>query len=128
MFKIFKSNEGVTPVIKEMPATAATYNVGDALAISSGKLAKVTGTAVPTFISCESGVKTSTDVLAVNPVYEGFEYLTTLAATGTSLVIGNKVTIHTDSAQVTATTTSGVAEIVEILGGGEEGSEVIVKF
>ncbi len=128
MFKIFKSNEGVLPVIKEMPASAATYKVGDALIISAGKLAKTSGTVAPEFISAGAGTLVAGAPLAVNPVYEGFEYETTFATSGTSLKVGDKVTLHTDSAQVTATTTSGVAEIVDILGGGASGSAVIVKF
>lgn len=129
MFKLFKSNQGDIPVIKELAPVAATYKVGDALAISSnGLVAKVSGTANPEFISCGAGTLTSADKLAVNPIYEGYEFETTFADTATTLKVGTKVTIHTDSAQVTATTTNGVAEIVDILGGGASGSKVIVKF
>lgn len=128
MFSLFKSNEGTVPVIKEIPAAAATYKVGDALAITNGLIAKVTGTAKPTHTSVAAGTLASNDLLAVNPIYPGYEFETTFAESATTLKVGAKVTIHTDSAQVTATTTNGVAEIVEIIGGGASGSKVIVKF
>ena len=38
---------------------------------------------------------------------------TTFAAAATSVKLGSKVTLHTDGLQVTATTTNGVAEIVD---------------
>ena len=41
---------------------------------------------------------------------------------------GAKVTIATTFDSVTATTTNGVAEIIEKLGSGASGTEVIVKF
>ena len=62
------------------------------------------------------------------PVLEGFEFDTTFAADGSSIKVGDKVTIHTDSAQVTATTTSGVFTVLEKLGSGELGTAVRGKF
>ena len=50
------------------------------------------------------------------------------SADGSALKAGAKVTIATTFDQVTATTTSGVVEIVEKLGSGASGTEVIVKF
>lgn len=129
MFKIFKSNQGTTPVIKEVKAAEGTYKVGDALSLdANGRVAKASGTTKPTFISAGQGTLADDDALAVNPIYDGMEFATTFSANGSSLKKGNKVTIATNGAEVTATTTSGVAEIVEILGGGAVGTEVIVKF
>jgi len=65
--------------------------------------------------------------ISVYPIESNQEYITTFSATPTSLVAGNKVTIHTDGAQVTATTTSGTVELVKLLG-TTSGSKVIVKF
>ena len=44
------------------------------------------------------------------------------------LNIGDKVTLHTDGLQVTATTTSGVAEIVSKLSAAASGDQLVVKF
>lgn len=128
MFKIWKLNAGSLPVIKELPSASATFSVGEVAVIASGVVTKTSGTAKPTHVICEKGTKTTANVVAVNPIYEDMEFLTTFYGDGSSLNIGDKVTIHTDSAQVTATTTNGVATIVEKLGSGASGTEVIVKF
>lgn len=131
MFSFVKSNGGHNfPAIVEKPTTASTsYKVGDALALSDGALVLATGETVPEFICAEkydapaSGQKD----ICVYPVYGFQEWKTTFAAAATALKVGDKVTIHTDGEQVTATTTKGVAEIVEILGTAI-GDSVVVKF
>ena len=58
------------------------------------------------------------------------EFETTLGVAPTesaTVAVGNKVTIHTDGASVTATTTSGVAEVLAI-DGQTVGSRVVVRF
>lgn len=127
MFKLFKRNDATVPVVKEFPAAAGTYKVGDALIISDGLLTKTSGTNTPTYISAGQGTLASGDLLAVNFISEDKEWKTTLSAAGGSLKVGDKVTIETDSARVTATTTNGVAELKEIISTAS-GGEVIVKF
>jgi len=127
MFKLFKRNDATVPVVKEFPAAAGTYSVGEALVITNGLLTKASGSTTPTYISAGKGTLASGDTLAVNPVFEDKEWKTTLSVTGSSLKVGEKVTIATDSAQVTATTTNGVAEIIEIISSAS-GGEVIVRF
>ena len=48
-------------------------------------------------------------------------------ADSAAIGVGDKVTIHTDGMQVTATKTSGVAQIVA-LDGQAVGDRVVVKF
>ena len=128
MFKLLAMDKGNTPIIKQLTPAAATYAVGEVAAVApaTGYLTKVSGTAVPTYVVVEKGTKTTADTISVQPIYKDQEYLTTLAVNGT-LVPGTKVTIHTDCASVTSTTTSGVATVVEAMG-TTSGSEVIVKF
>lgn len=126
MFSLLRADKGNNPAIKEMAVAAATYGIGEVLAESNGLLTKVTGTVKPTYVSCGVGTKASGDLLAVNPIYKDMEFTTTLAASG-ALKVGEKVTIHSDSAQVTATTTSGVATLLEITGTAS-GNKVVVKF
>ena len=128
MFKLFKKDAGI-PIIKEIPAAAGTYVVGQTLKFNeAGLLAPVAGTNVPEYI-CASGTSIISGVaIAVNPVYRDTEYLTVFSADGSSLKPGAKVTIATTFDSVTATTTNGVAEIIEKLGSGASGTEVIVKF
>jgi len=51
-----------------------------------------------------------------------------LRQTHHSVAIGTAVTIHTDGAQITATTTNGVATITKKLGIGAAGTEALVRF
>jgi len=128
MFGLFKMDKANTPIIKQLTPAAATYAVGEVAAVApaTGYLTKVSGTNAPEYVVVEKGTKTTADTISVQPIYKDQEYLTTLAVNGT-LVPGTKVTIHTDSASVTSTTTSGVATVVKAMG-TTSGSAVIVKF
>lgn len=130
MFSLNKKNDATIPVIKEFPVAEGTYNVGDAcdLNATSGLMTKVTGTTKPNYICASKGTASASDVLAFNPIYDDCEYVTTFSADASALKVGAKVTIGSDSAQVTATTTNGVATIVEKLGTGAVGTKVVVKF
>lgn len=118
------NNSGVAPTIKQVAAnTAVTYAVGDALVLTSGKLAKAGATDKPEYISAEKAE--GKDVLSVYQVEPNMEWETTLSTAGT-LVVGSKVTLSSAS-EVTATTTSGVAEVVSVAG-TTSGSAVVVRF
>ena len=67
-----------------------------------------------------------TPVIAVQ-AYMVFETTLSAAAGEGGLRAGSKVTLSADGLQVTATTASGVAEIVSI-DGGAVGDTVLVKF
>ncbi len=99
--------------------TSETYKVGETLKLSSaGKLTKASGTDVPEFVSLADYVAPASNAKDI-PVVEinaGQIYAAPLQASGASLKAGDKVTIHTDGLQITATTTSGVAEIVKLNG------------
>lgn len=128
MFKIFKEDKANTPIIKELPSSEGTFEVGDVCTLTAGKITKATGATKPQYVVCEKGTKVVGDTIAVNPIYPDMEFLTTFSAAGTAIVPGNKVTIGADSKTVTATTSSGVATVLEKLGDGAIGTEVIVKF
>ena len=127
----FNWYKGKTPIEKELVAGVGTFAVGTGLKLASGKAVPTSGTTAPEFIcSSKGGTFTSSDRAMVvgQIIEEDMEFLTTLSASGTSLNVGDKVTISSDGTQVTATTSSGVAEIVEFLGDKSSGSEVVVKF
>ena len=67
------------------------------------------------------------DCVPVIRVQDYQVWRTQLSALGTSLKRGNKVTLETDGLRVTATTTSGVATIVD-LEGTAVGDGVRVRF
>lgn len=132
MFSFRKSNtKPEVPVIKTMPSTASTsYKIGDALVLTGGALAKATGTTVPQYIcACNyEAPATGNEDIAVYLITPGHEYDTTFAADASAVTEGSKVTIHTDAAQVTATTTGGVVQILKKHGSGAAGTAVTVVF
>lgn len=128
MFKLFKKDADI-PVVKEIAAAAGSYKVGQTLGFNaSGLLEQSGGTNVPEYICACATTVASGFAIAVNPVYRDTEYLTVFSADGSSIKAGEKVTISTTFDSVTATKTNGVAEVIEKLGTGASGTEVIVKF
>lgn len=126
MFGFRRSNNTavLAPTIKQVAAnTSVEYAVGDALILTAGKLAKAGATDKPEYISAEKA--TGKDVLSVYHVEPNQEYETTLSTAGT-LVVGTKVTLSSAN-EVTATTTSGVAEVVSVAGSAK-GDAVVVRF
>lgn len=87
--------------------------LGEALVQTNGRLTKCGATATPEFISLRNQAAETTSVtpLPVQRVKETTEYETTSTATVAATLVGSSVTLHTDGAQVTATTTSGVFKI-----------------
>ena len=113
---------GLTPPIEYHPGTGLA--LGDALTMTAGALMKCAATTAPSHIA----VGPSKD--GVTPVIKAQKYMifeVPLSAEGTELKPGNKVTIGADAQTVTATTTSGVAEIVA-MEGTAVGDIVKVRF
>ena len=113
-----------------MPTTTSeTFKVGETLKLADGTLTKCTGTVAPKYVCLADYVAPSSNAAKI-PVVEvnaGQLYRVPLQASGSSLKVGDKVTIHTDGLQVTATTTNGVAEIIKIEGTAV-GDKVIVHL
>lgn len=128
-FKIHTTDDNRVPGIEYLPAGAITPKVGMALVQSSGNLAIATDTSKPTYISmCERETAcTAGDLIPVIRVQPDMIFETTFSAAASSIKLGDKVTLHTDGLQVTATTTSGVAEVVG-MGGTAAGDVCRVRF
>lgn len=128
-FLIHSVDDGHVLPWEYIPAGAITPKVGMALTMNSGNLAIASGTTAPTYICMrnEDAAVAAGTVIPVVRVSKDTIYETELSAAGTSLKIGQKVTVATDGLRVTATTTDGVAEIVEILGTAA-GDKVRVRF
>ena len=132
MFKLLKMENArlnvPEPEYQEAKVGEA-IEMGETLILSAGKLTKCSGTTMPTHIAM--GVKAAADAdrripacrLEANQVYE-----VPVTATPTALVPGVKVTIHTDGLQVTATTTDGVATVVDVNNAKTIGDTIIVRF
>lgn len=126
-FLLQNMDVGQTPPIEYRQVTAEEAVVlGEALVTAStGLLTKCGATAKPEYIAV--GPQDEKDVAPVVRVQDYQVWETQLSAAGTSLKIGNKVTLETDGLRVTATTASGVAVIVD-MEGAAVGDSVRVRF
>lgn len=128
-FLIHSVDDGHVLSIEYLPCSAITPKIGMALTQTAGNLALATATTAPTYISvCERETAcTAGDIIPVVRVSDDTVFETTFAAAATTIKPGDKVTLHTDGLQVTATTTAGVAEIV-YMNGTASGSMCRVRF
>lgn len=117
--------------LEYMEVTGAEAVVlGEALVLSSGKLTKCGATAAPAFIAmgaCTGAEATAGKKIPVLRVSKEIIYETELKAASSSIAKGAKYTLHTDGLGITATTTSGVAEVVD-WDGKASGDKVRVRF
>lgn len=130
-FCVVKSDDGHVEPFEYLAAGAITPKIGVALKLTSGNLAVCSGTTAPSYLAaCEvASALTAGTIIPVIRVSKEAIYETSLSAAGTALKVGDKVTIASDGDQVTATTTSGVAEIVCFPDGVQtSGARVWVRF
>ena len=126
MFTLRKIEGGRINVYEPLsyPVGTSAVTEGQALVLSSGKLVKATGK--PTFIALASGAANAE--IAVGRVEPNQIYEVPVTAAPTSLAVGAKVTVATDGLGVTATTTDGVAEIVDLNGAIAANDTIYVRF
>lgn len=129
MFMLSRMLVGNTPPIVYMqPTDSESYQVGEALKLASGKVTLCSGAVAPSHV-CVGPIDNNGVVPCVE-VQKYMEFETTLGVAPTdsaTVGVGDKVTLHTDGMQVTATKTGGVAEVTGI-DGQTVGSRVTVKF
>ena len=102
---------------------------GEALVLSAGKLTKCGVTKKPEFISMAILAADATERrIAVCRVESNQVYEVPVSAAPTALVPGDKVTIHTDGLQVTATTADGVVTVVNTIGAAVAGDTILVRI
>ena len=115
-------------------ASGETPKVGMALKYGSsttaGKLVKCTGTTKPEYICMtERASSLSADeLIPVLRILPDWVFAVPAQADASEVKDGSKVTIHTDGLQVTATTGSGVCEIVGREGDGDVGDTLYVRI
>lgn len=115
--------------LEYFPASAITPKKGLALYFSSGLLALCSGTTKPEYICmCEGPTLTSGDVIPVLRVLPDRVFETAWSTSGSAINVGQKVTIASDGLRVTATTSSGVAEVVGKADTVAENDTVYVRF
>lgn len=130
MFAAYKRNE-LTDALEYIEVTAAEAVVlGEALVLASGKLTKCGATAKPSFLAmgpCTAAEATAGKKIPVLRVSDEVTYETVLSAASASIAKGAKYTLSSDGLGITATTTSGVAEVVD-WDGKAAGDKVRVRF
>lgn len=134
MFKLIKiQNSGVNVPEPQYLEKNESFKIkaGDALVIENGLAAACPVTVAPTYIAMASS-KDGDAKIAAFAVNENMLFETTVNADPTSLTVGQKVTLGKDSdnatTQVTATTTSGVATVVDLMSAAKSGDKITVKF
>ena len=130
LVKIINGRTNVGEPEKKTVTASETYSYGEALKISSGALTKCAATDSPLYISAEDYIAPATGArkISVFPVSSDMIFETKVTASPSSLKLGDKVTLGTDAMSVTATTTSGVATIVDFLGATAANDKILVKF
>jgi hypothetical protein len=131
--KLSKRNITSSEPLKLLPVTdSEALAIGEALKLASGKLTKASGTDTPEFISMSEVSDGTGNLAQAIRIEKDMEFKTTLYSATTAagtIVVGDKVTLHTDGSQVTFTTANGVAEVLGFPEGTKyNGDEVIVKF
>lgn len=116
------------PGIEYLPCGNGTeYKVGQCLKLASGVAALET--AAPEYICFGEKTGATGELIPAIRVSKEDTYAAALSAAGTSLKVGDKVTIAADGIRVTATTSGGVAEIVGFATAAKAvGDLVYVKF
>ena len=128
MFIPHKWHSESEPWEKKPAANGLELDVGVALVLSGGTLAKATGTTKPEYICMEQVTTTEAgQMVHVERVRPETEYETTLSVAAASMKVGGKHTIDTSGTMITATTDSGVAEVMSF-DGTSAGDKVRVRF
>lgn len=124
-FLIHTTDDNRIPSFEYLPADGLVPKIGMALSMAGGVLVQAVGTQTPTYISmCEKETACAEgDIIPVVRVQPDIVFGTSSTEDMAAVSIGEKVTISEDAMGVTATTASGIAEIV---GKDEEG--VYVRF
>lgn len=132
MFKLIKIENArmnvPEPVFHEATAGEAIA-VGEALVLASGKLTKCGATVKPEFIAMgKLDANDANRKVAVCRVESNQVYEVPVTAAPTALKVGDKVTLHTDGLQITATTTNGVVSVEALNGATAAGDTIVVRI
>lgn len=121
--------KGATPVEKEYTVkTGIDVPVGTALYMNDGVLDIAGGTTEPEFISVNKDITSATSNMkaAVQVIDKSktTEWIADSSVSISNIKAGNKVTLKSDGTAITATTTNGIVEAIEII----NSYKAVVKF
>ena len=121
----------IVPVTGQISSANVAYQCGMAISLTSGKAVPCGATTKPTHIVNENYTTTGADdthSLSCSIVTPDVIYETAFSATPTGIAKGSVVTIASTSDKVTATATSGVATVFDMLDAAASGDRVLVRF
>lgn len=135
MFKIVKllnARVGIPETLNVPVTSGVTYTAGTAVTLSSGAAVHCAATDAPKYIVAADADASKDAYVTVYPLLGDAIVEAPVSAAPTSLKIGNKVTLTVNTAGeaigVTATTTSGVAEIYSLCGAAASGDKLLLKM
>lgn len=124
-FKLKVTLANATPSAEYIDGTAGeTFERGEALVLTSGKLTKCGATAKPQFVSLGNVECTEENPkVPVMRIMDFHIFSCPISGDISSLTAGDVVTLSSDGMGVTSTETNGVAQIIET-----DGENATVKF
>lgn len=135
MFIPIKTNDGAMTPFEYMEAAAGTYQVGQLLNVTGGKLAAIAAdqATTPPYVCMQSGTVKAGEQLAVARVGEKYIFETELATAATAVTVGTKIQVASGGLKVKYVTGAsdaavpGTFEVVS-LDGTAAGSKVRGRF
>ena len=95
MFIPIKSTDGAMTPFEYIEAAAGTYQVGQLLNVTDGKLAAIAAdqATTPPYVCMQSGTVAAGELLAVTRVQDKYTFETELAAAAAAVKVGTKINI-----------------------------------
>lgn len=117
MFSPHKSDTGAVPAWEYLPAAAGTYEAGQMLNVTSGKLAAISAACktTPAYLCMGNHTVADGENLPVTRVSDDMIYVTELSAEAAAATVGTKLEVTAGGKQVDAAA-AGTFEIVAIEG------------
>ena len=135
MFIPIKSTDGAMTPFEYMEAAAGTYQVGQLLNVTGGKLAAIAAdqATTPPYVCMQSGTVKAGEQLAVARVGEKYIFETELATAATAVTVGTKIQVASGGLKakyVTGASDAAVPGTFEVvsLDGTAAGSKVRGRF
>ena len=135
MFIPIKSTDGAMTPFEYIEAAAGTYQVGQLLNVSGGKLAAISAdqATTPPYVCMQSGTVKAGEQLAVARVGEKYIFETELATAATAVTVGTKIQVASGGLKakyVTGASDAAVPGTFEVvsLDGTAAGSKVRGRF
>lgn len=131
LIKIVNSGVNVPEPIRMPKASETVIKAGTLLTVNAGVLKNCTATTAPTYVALADSIVGVTEA-TVAQIDHNMYFEAPVTAEPNALSIGDKVTLAVDSDGaaygITATTSSGVATVVELAGATAAGDKITVKF